>query len=122
MRRQPGKGRRDVGDQFEDSLQPFAGIRIPKRLIAWRQHCPVFLTAGRILYPPETAICNFDVMLLDVMLPDRNGPEVIDIIKSNKPGLPVLMFSLCPEVPLRATNAEDWRRWLPVLREMLQIS
>jgi len=42
---------------------------------------------------------NFDVMLLDITLPDRNGLEVLEIIKSKKPGLPVLMFSMYPEVP-----------------------
>jgi two-component system invasion response regulator UvrY len=39
------------------------------------------------------------VVLLDITLPDRNGLEVLDIIKSKKPGLPVLMFSMYPEVP-----------------------
>jgi DNA-binding NarL/FixJ family response regulator len=42
---------------------------------------------------------NFDVMLLDITLPGRNGLEVLEIIKSKKPGLPVLMFSMYPEVP-----------------------
>jgi DNA-binding NarL/FixJ family response regulator len=42
---------------------------------------------------------NFDVMLLDITLPDRNGLEILGIIRSKKPGLPVLMFSLYPEVP-----------------------
>lgn len=42
---------------------------------------------------------DFDVMLLDIALPDRNGLEILGIIRSKKPGLPVLMFSLYPEVP-----------------------
>lgn len=42
---------------------------------------------------------NFDVMLLDITLPDRNGLEILGIIRSKKPSLPVLMFSWYPEVP-----------------------
>ena len=42
---------------------------------------------------------DFSLMLLDITLPDRNGLEVLGIIRSKKPGLPVLMFSLYPEVP-----------------------
>lgn len=42
---------------------------------------------------------DFDLMLLDITLPDRNGLEVLGIMRSKKPGLPVLMFSLYPEVP-----------------------
>lgn len=42
---------------------------------------------------------DFDVVLLDITLPDRNGLEILGIIRSKKPGLPVLMFSLHPEIP-----------------------
>jgi DNA-binding response OmpR family regulator len=38
-------------------------------------------------------------MLLDIMLPNRNGMEVLDVIKSNKSVLPVLMFSLYWKFP-----------------------
>lgn len=42
---------------------------------------------------------DFSLMLLDITLPDRDGLEILGIIRSRKPGLPVLMFSLYPEVP-----------------------
>ncbi|GAB4507207.1 MAG: response regulator transcription factor RqpR [Sulfuricaulis sp.] len=42
---------------------------------------------------------DFDMLLLDITLPDRNGLEILSIIKSRKPALPVLMCSLYPEVP-----------------------
>lgn len=37
---------------------------------------------------------DFEVMLLDIVLPDRNGIEVLKQIKSEKPGIAVLMFSI----------------------------
>lgn len=37
---------------------------------------------------------EFDVMLLDISLPDRNGIEVLKQIKKDKPGLAVLMLSM----------------------------
>lgn len=42
---------------------------------------------------------HFDVMLLDISLPDKSGLEVLTLLKSKKPSLPVLMFSMYPEVP-----------------------
>ncbi|MBI3545770.1 MAG: response regulator transcription factor [Gammaproteobacteria bacterium] len=42
---------------------------------------------------------NFDVMLLDISLPDKSGLEILTILKSKKPSLPVLMFSMYPEIP-----------------------
>jgi len=37
---------------------------------------------------------DFEVMLLDIALPDKNGIEVLKQIKSEKPGIAVLMFSI----------------------------
>lgn len=37
---------------------------------------------------------DFDVMLLDISLPDRNGIEILKQIKKDKPGLAVLMLSM----------------------------
>ncbi|MFZ6872696.1 response regulator [Undibacterium sp. Di27W] len=37
---------------------------------------------------------DFEVMLLDIVLPDKNGIEVLKQIKSEKPGIAVLMFSI----------------------------
>lgn len=39
----------------------------------------------------------FDVVLLDVKMPDRLGLDIIKEIKENKPDLPVLMLSAYPE-------------------------
>jgi DNA-binding NarL/FixJ family response regulator len=40
---------------------------------------------------------NFDVVILDISLPGRNGLEVLKQIKSQKPKLPVLILSMYPE-------------------------
>ncbi|MFZ6658610.1 response regulator [Undibacterium sp. TJN19] len=37
---------------------------------------------------------DFQVMLLDISLPDKNGIEVLKQIKSEKPGIFILMFSI----------------------------
>lgn len=42
---------------------------------------------------------NFDVVLLDILLPDTSGLEVLATLRSKKPNLPVLMFSMYPEIP-----------------------
>lgn len=40
---------------------------------------------------------SFDIVLLDVKMPDRLGLDVIEEIRAEKPDLPVLMFSAYPE-------------------------
>lgn len=40
---------------------------------------------------------NYDVILLDISLPDKNGIEVLKLIKSSHPKLPVLMLSAASE-------------------------
>lgn len=42
-------------------------------------------------------INNFDVILLDISIPGRNGLELLSEIKKIKPSLPVLMLSIYPE-------------------------
>ncbi len=42
-------------------------------------------------------IRNFDVILLDISIPGRNGLELLSEIKKIKPSLPVLMLSIYPE-------------------------
>lgn len=37
---------------------------------------------------------EFDVMLLDISLPDRNGIEILKQIKKDKPGLAIVMLSM----------------------------
>ena len=39
----------------------------------------------------------FDVVLLDIKMPDRMGLDILDELKSKQPGLPVLILSTCPE-------------------------
>lgn len=40
---------------------------------------------------------EFDVVLLDISLPDRNGLDILKQLKSRKPGLAVLLLSVHPE-------------------------
>ena len=40
---------------------------------------------------------SFDILVLDISLPDRNGLELVREIKSVKPKLPILMLSVHPE-------------------------
>jgi len=40
---------------------------------------------------------DYDVVLLDISFPDRDGLEILELIKARKPGLPVLMLSIYPE-------------------------
>jgi DNA-binding NarL/FixJ family response regulator len=39
----------------------------------------------------------FDILVLDISLPDRNGLELVREIKSVRPKLPILMLSIHPE-------------------------
>jgi two-component system, NarL family, invasion response regulator UvrY len=49
---------------------------------------------------------NFDIMLLDISLPDRNGLEVLQKVKANWPATNVLMLSMYPQeqYAIRALN------------------
>jgi two-component system, NarL family, invasion response regulator UvrY len=40
---------------------------------------------------------NFDVVILDISLPGRNGLEILKQIKTQRPKLPVLILSMYPE-------------------------
>lgn len=40
---------------------------------------------------------DWDLLLLDIGLPDMNGIEVLKLVKRSKPGLPVLVFSMYAE-------------------------
>jgi len=40
---------------------------------------------------------DYDVVLLDITMPDRSGLDILKEIKSQKPGLPVLILSIHPE-------------------------
>ena len=40
---------------------------------------------------------EFDVVLLDIAMPDKSGVEILAQIKRDKPGLPVLILSMHPE-------------------------
>ncbi|MCK4828363.1 response regulator transcription factor [bacterium] len=40
---------------------------------------------------------HFDVVLLDIKMPDRMGLDILDELKSKHPKLPVLILSTCPE-------------------------
>lgn len=49
---------------------------------------------------------SWDVVLLDIGLPDINGIEVLKRIKRKKPDLPVLVFSMCAEDDFAMTALE----------------
>lgn len=40
---------------------------------------------------------NYDVILLDISMPGKNGLEILRLVKRKKPQLPVLMLSVHPE-------------------------
>ncbi len=40
---------------------------------------------------------NYDVILLDISMPGRNGMEALKLVKNEKPEIPVLMLSMYPE-------------------------
>lgn len=40
---------------------------------------------------------NWDILILDITLPDRNGLDVLKEVKSLRPDLPVLILSIHPE-------------------------
>ncbi|HEY5997591.1 MAG TPA: response regulator transcription factor [Candidatus Deferrimicrobiaceae bacterium] len=40
---------------------------------------------------------EFDVVLLDISMPDRNGLELLKLIRERRPRLPVLILSMHPE-------------------------
>ena len=40
---------------------------------------------------------NYDIVLLDISLPDRNGLEILREIKNRRPDLPVIMLTMYPE-------------------------
>ena len=40
---------------------------------------------------------EFDVVVLDISMPDRNGIEVLKLVRQRHPGLPVLILSTYPE-------------------------
>lgn len=42
---------------------------------------------------------HYDVVLLDITLPGKSGFDILGAIRIGKPRLPVLMFSLYPEIP-----------------------
>ena len=42
---------------------------------------------------------HYDVVLLDITLPGKSGFDILGAIRIDKPRLPVLMFSLYPEIP-----------------------
>jgi two-component system invasion response regulator UvrY len=42
---------------------------------------------------------RYDVVLLDITLPGKSGFDILEAIRRDKPRLPVLMFSLYPEIP-----------------------
>ena len=52
-------------------------------------------TAGEVLALLDNLTC--DVVMLDVNLPDMNGLETLKRIKSRRPDLPVLIFSMLEE-------------------------
>ena len=40
---------------------------------------------------------NWDLLILDISMPGRNGLELIKLVKAERPKLPILIFSMHPE-------------------------
>ena len=47
--------------------------------------------------PTPTPGAGLDVVLLDIAMPERDGLEVLQVLRRDFPGLPVLMLSTYPE-------------------------
>lgn len=73
---------------------------------------------------------NFDLILLDISLPDKNGVELIKDILAQKPGLPILVVSMHDELlyaerVLRAgargyiMKQEGGKKFLHAIRQVL---
>jgi DNA-binding NarL/FixJ family response regulator len=73
---------------------------------------------------------NFDLVLLDISLPDKNGMELIKDIQALKPGLPILVVSMHDELlyagrALRAgargyiMKQEGGKKFLQAIRQVL---
>jgi DNA-binding NarL/FixJ family response regulator len=73
---------------------------------------------------------NFDLILLDISLPDKNGMELIKDIQALKPGLPILVVSMHDELlyagrALRAgargyiMKQEGGKKFLEAIRQVL---
>jgi DNA-binding NarL/FixJ family response regulator len=45
----------------------------------------------------KATTCDYDVVLLDISMPSKNGLDVLSQLKAAKPTLPVLMLSMHPE-------------------------
>ncbi|MGB9080953.1 MAG: response regulator transcription factor [Desulfuromonadaceae bacterium] len=45
----------------------------------------------------KTAVNTYDLVLLDISMPGRNGLDTLKAIKTEKPDLPVLVLSMYPE-------------------------
>ena len=84
--------------------------------------------AGQALH--AVAGRNFDLILLDISLPDKNGVELIKDIQALKPGLPVLVVSMHDELlyaerVLRAgargyiMKQEGGKKFLQAIRQVL---
>ncbi len=84
--------------------------------------------AGQALH--AVAGRDFDLVLLDISLPDKNGVEVIKDIQALKPGLPVLVVSMHDELlyaerALRAgargyiMKQEGGKKFLQAIRQVL---
>jgi len=74
---------------------------------------------------------HFDVIILDISLPGRNGLEILKQIKSHQPKLPVLILSMYPEEQyavrvLKAgaagylTKESDKREFIEAIRRIAQ--
>ena len=53
---------------------------------------------------------EFDVVLLDISMPVRNGLDILKQLRSQKPGLAVLLLSVHPEDDCRGAVTEPQNR------------
>ena len=55
---------------------------------------------------------DFDVIILDIMLPEKDGWSILVTLRNRKPSLPILILSACDQVTDRVkgleTGADDY--------------
>ncbi len=84
-----GEGERILLVEDQDEVRKFATTALSK--YGYRVLEVASITEARILFDEEEG--DFDVVFSDVVLPDGNGPDLVDEFREKKPDLKVLLSS-----------------------------